>query len=1169
MALNKHISNILLRVQGDVEPAKKKLDGLVGALKAYGRIEEEATADVDIQGLDKLTLAKEALREFSREEAVKKINVDEGKALSKIEALQNKLNGLRTQDYAASVDTAGRNALEAQIADARKALQQLAKQNPKLTLDVDKKKLEADIAVAERKLAALARPRDKGRFIKVDKVAVEQQQAAVDKLYDRLRILDTQDPEVTFALKIEKAQANLNKLEARLAAMPDETDLRIKVESEVAKAQAEVLALIASIDVLTARKRKIELEVDVDKNRNLKSFGRSIEQVGALSGSLGAVFGAVSKGATNLASKVGTVTVNLGAFGVKLGPVVALILGLAGAIVASLVAALGLLATALAAATVAVAGLATAFAAALGPAIALAVAGIARFVQIFKAASALQKAQDAATRKTTEGTKALAEEENRRRDAVQAVASALRGVTAGERNLTKARKDAAKALIDANAAQDEAQREVVNSNAELKQSTVDAYDAIAQSALDARNALLSVEDARLGIQEADLAVQEAELNLKAFRNSAGLAGQAFNDLFKKSTDIASNVDVSGLASKFTGAGADDNEALKAQKLVLALRRAKLNEKQANNQLEQSEDDLTAARKRQNDFARRGINAFEPYRAALERQRESNLRLRDATAKVVELEKVGIAQSPQVLAATDSLIAANERLRQSRVDLNTVGEGGIADDLAKARQDIEKLPKGMQALVFAVVAAKPILQAFFDPAVQSIIDGMNRGVEHVKKTSPLLLLGLKGAFIGLGTAVGEVFDGIGKAASSPAALLFFISLTNAAAELTRIIGGPVFQALAGILAEVATAAMPYLISGFKRLAKFLQNMSKAAEGPGLDTFFGKAIEVLNGLWDLIKAVAGVFGAFFTATESSSVSFLAFLTNAANQLKRFVENKDNQEAIANFFRDILPLVKEVGIFLVQFVVFIARLIQILAPALTGILKVVNIALAIFNGLLGVLTPILQLVLTLGLAFFGGPGALAAGVGKALAMFAGFLGLGEIFDTTFGIVTRFTERFIAAVGEAVQAALDFFGSIPDRLFGLLDVFFNFGVSLGDMIVKALESIDFTNLGKKIANKINPFGDPFDVKESAPRTPPKPPPGAGDSLFKFFPPGSIPRLTPTPQALKNSAVALPGGGRPTTYIEKQDVILPPAPGHDQLGDPSDQAQKLADEMARRGRGR
>jgi hypothetical protein len=43
-------------------------------------------------------------------------------------------------------------------------------------------------------------------------------------------------------------------------------------------------------------------------------------------------------------------------------------------------------------------------------------------------------------------------------------------------------------------------------------------------------------------------------------------------------------------------------------------------------------------------------------------------------------------------------------------------------------------------------------------------------------------------------------------------------------------------------------------------------------------------------------------------------------------------------------------------------------------------------------------------------------------------------------------------------------------------------------------------------------------------------------------------------------------GGGPAGMTISEQNIILPPAPGHDQLGDPRHQAAMLARELRRRG---
>lgn len=813
------------------------------------------------------------------------------------------------------------------------------------------------------------------------------------------------------------ADVNVNQgnLDSTLAALNNfgvrSRDEKLNVDLDDGKALAKLAALSSAINRLDGK--KINLDVDTNK----LSLGT------ALMGKFASVLGQASDVAGKAGNSIGGVTVNMGAFGLKLSPVVGLVIALVAVIAVSLVGALALLVTALAAATAAVGALATAFVAALGPAVALAVGVVTKIVNILKILKAQKDANAAADRKTVEGAAAASAADERRRNALVAVASALRAVRATERGRDQAITAARDAIVQANRDEVSAAQDLTRASENTAMQLVAAYRAIKDSAEAARDALLDVESAQLGIQESTLAVKEAQLALAEFRKESGLAGNAFDELFKKATNVDANVDVSPALAKLVPASGSNQKdaALKLERLILNVQRAKIGEKQATDQLQDSEQALNDKRKEATKFAKEGISAFEPYTSAVRAQEDATTRLADATERSNQLEADGIANSNAVLAATDALTNANIRLKEARHNATIAAKGAGGSDAAiKAKADWDALTSSERAFGLALSKTIDFLKGFFGPAVGAILGGFTRAL----KTVPGTLNPLKAAFTNFGRIVGRVFAGFAVTLGQPEIQAGFIRLIGVAGQLAKTLGGKAFTSFFLLMLNLATATIPFLIRLVNRFVAALSGLATAS-GPGkLTGTLGKIFRSLDGVLGLIKAVGRVFLNFFSATIGPSQGFVKTLTDMANRFADFLGSKDGQEQVQKFFKDIMPLAVESLKLMGNVLVLIIRLTQILAPALTGLVATLNFLLSVINVVLGVLRPFLQIAIQIGLLF-------AVGLPKAVVAFL------SKFSLLKGLSTFLTQS-IGGTVIAIIGRLAFLADVIPRIFSRITNFF-----------------------------------------------------------------------------------------------------------------------------------
>ncbi len=436
------------------------------------------------------------------------------------------------------------------------------------------------------------------------------------------------------------------------------------------------------------------------------------------------------------------------------------------------------------------------------------------------------------------------------------------------------RKSAAGSAAAAAASEQQASaaRSLTEANRQLGLATTSAYREMADAAERASDAIRGVERAQISLERAKLGTEQARLELQKFREEAGATDRAFGAIFSKFTDVA--VDTSGLqkaianANKATGGGLDDSQELELRQKILDVRDARLREKEATDGVSDSQREASRAQQDNNRFKREGIKASEQYRGALRSVEAATL----AVAAAQRQDDVGAAQE-RALQLTGKLSKSEDRFLES---------------LKRVRKE---------------------LRGAFGPATDAVIGGMNRALLRV----PSLINPLRGAFKRLGESVGKSFDTISADLVRPETVNTFRKFVDEAAKLA----GPVTDgllALFHILLDIASAALPHLVSGTKKVSAQLKEWSVGtSNSKKLSKTIGTLVGHLKTWLGVGAAIGDVFLAFLESAAGPGRSLAESIKELAERTARWLRSAEGREQLKQFFKDAIAFTKDFAKFM----------------------------------------------------------------------------------------------------------------------------------------------------------------------------------------------------------------------------------------------------------------
>jgi phage-related protein len=848
------------------------------------------------------------------------------------------------------------------------------------------------------------------------------------------------------------AEQALNRI-ARRVIETGKTKASPRVEiTGLTEATAKLAAMQGALDAIDREKVSPEVNVQID---------RSLARLAILKAELTKVFktpaaerdvAAVASVLTGVAREAGNVGSVMEKAASPTGGLNAQFSGLLGAvkqvnpilqgmgiiILTLLIPAFLALAASLVGAIGAIGGLATALAAIAGPLILGLVAVIQRVAAVMKVRQERQAALNADTRKgaqadeqARQNAEALHNAQNTLRDAIEARKTATE-------QLRTAEQDARDGIVKAQQDQADAARN-------LGEQEAAAYTAMRDAAERARQAVLDVESARLSVSEAKLNTRQAQQDLDDFRKKAGLTAGTLDGLFKKFTNV--KADDSKLKAALRGAaatagvalGQDDELALEQK--VLAVKRARLTEKQSVEAVAQATNSLADANKNNNAFQQQGIRAFQPYVDALRRAS-------DAQKALSVVEAQGVTRNPQVVSARHALRDANQRVTEATHDLKTATDkqsGAFADQsgpMAIYLRDLAKLSTGEQKLLDLIVKAGPTLrhlgQSITDPVISAVVDGINSvhgGLDRVKSFASQL-----------GTVYGQnVRKLFADLTGDPLWARAMREFGAAALMVGRALGG-IFPDFLAIMRNIALTFLPGLVGGFRSLAGSLRGLRAGTSN--IDSMRKSAkpfLDSLSAIWGLVKAVGRALLAFVGAAAPSGNSLLGSLTKGVDTFTGFLKSAKGKNTISKFFKDTLPAVKSLVRFLVLLGAAFLQAIQFIAPAIKVVLDTFNLLLLGVNFLLGLLNKIPAPIRSLLAVFFPFGtvlrlafkplellGPLFAKIIEALpGLSKAFSGAGGVITRVFGAVFERLPRIVrSAINTVVRIASGLGGRIGSAL-------------------------------------------------------------------------------------------------------------------------------------------
>jgi hypothetical protein len=683
--------------------------------------------------------------------------------------------------------------------------------------------------------------------------------AAVTTAAEKLTQVDALSKGARLDLKIAGAEAEIERFKLLIADLTRQPQT-IEVRAQVAKALVDLERVEAKKEQLSATKAEVKVDVD----RSLPGVFASIaSSVGGLFTALGGGGGGGLGGAT------ARVSAGFISFSSAVGPLAALLGGLAVTIGVSLVGALAALVSSLALAAAGVGALGAAVGGVLVPAVALAVGTGLRLGKVFEALKAQDTATNEVGRNAAAGSQAAAA-------AADQQASAARGLSEAQRQMGIASKN--------------------------------AYREMADAAEAASDAIRGVESAQLSLDSAKLSTREATNELAQFRKEIGATGDEFAAVFDKFTDVS--VDTSGLrkaladANKAAGGPELDNtQELKLERLVLNIREARLREKEATDGVSDAITTASRAQQTDNAFKAQGIKASEGYRAALRGVESATLAVAAAQkqqgftaaqGKAIQLTQDLTDRERQLLEAIKNV---RKELRGAFGPATDAVFGGMIKALGRVPALVNPLRGAFTRLgqawgeaidAFSADLIKPRMirsfRAFTDGAAKlagPITDGMS--------------------------ALLEIFLNIGKAA-----LPFLVSGTKSVAEhlqdwargtrnsekLSKSVGklvghlktwlgvgaalGDVFLAFIGASAESGQTLAEQIKSLANNTAKWLRSDEGRAK---MKQFFADVIpfaKQLVGFFGQLIGFATRFGAVTARIVSQVVKHLGGASNAADAL-----------------------------------------------------------------------------------------------------------------------------------------------------------------------------------------------------------------------------------------------------------------------------------------------
>jgi hypothetical protein len=777
----------------------------------------------------------------------------------------------------------------------------------------------------------------------------------VEELGAELEALGAEDVEATIGVDDAEAKGKLDELRAELDRMAaEEVTATVRVDVDDAEARARLDALANESIVVHAR-------LELDSARYDAALAAKKAEAEALSIPAGGGGGGPTAPAASAASAGGGIPSEIPLIGGMSAEAAGGITAVAIPAITSLIAFLGALVASAAAAAAGLGALGLTAVAAFGPVAGLAAAAFYQITQASAASTKYASAQQevkSASSSLTDAESSLHSAQDQRRQAVEA--------------LTRAEHDAAQQIrSDQVTALDQlhaAEEGVTNANYQAR--TSEEQLTLARQA--ARRALvdeqLAAEGATLGHKDSVIALAQARRNLRDLEAQRGTPGGPTGLDIRAARQQVADAEFQVKSTRV--------DSTRAQKDLNAAEQQGV---ARNPQVVQARHDVAAAEQAQHD--------------ALGKLNEAEAANRKAQAETV-------AQSPQVISAHQRVAAATQQIADAQRQVNQASERlGYAQQKASKAYDAMQRSAG-GAIVRAGRRAMEALQSATEPILRGLARGLRALEPLLHRLSPQLQA--------LGQAMGHAFVRLLQELSRPQWVRFFRELLRNSAELTRV-GARGFILMLRIIRNIVDAGLPYLVRGLRDLNHWLAGLARGSKNVDL----GPIVHAL-GLWLKLSYQLGrVFLAFIRDAMGSGNGLVKTITRGLKAWADWMNSAGGRNRLHEFFKDTLPLAKDLFTVVGQLALAFLQLGQFLAPVLDPMVHQIGVVLGWLNKLLDLLDKIPAPVRGVfgQMLTFGGPvGVLFHHLGDAT----------HALGAAWRALTGVAKRVWGAIGDAIKAGV-----------------------------------------------------------------------------------------------------------------------------------------------------
>jgi len=319
--------------------------------------------------------------------------------------------------------------------------------------------------------------------------------------------------------------------------------------------------------------------------------------------------------------------------------------------------------------------------------------------------------------------------------------------------------------------------------------------------------------------------------------------------------------------------------------ALDMREAELAVRDAQAAIEDMHDRVGDLTKEQADGAKKGVEGSDQVQAALERQRQAQKDIEQATLRLADAQ----------YALRDGMAAS---------------AGGV-DKFAQA---MAKLSPNGRALINTLIALKPQ----FDELKKSVQDRFLDGINLSFKDLATRWLPVLGPVLGsLAGKFNSLLKTIFTAAGRPQFIADIVEGMAGFGQFVERIGKSL-DPMIGAFGKLSRASLPFLgelgdmIGGL--VEKFSKWIESADKSGALTQFMKDAAQALRDIWDIGGLTIAVLGDFveilFPQSKSNSTTFLAGVKAVLDDLHEWLADPTNQEKVRDWIEKIEGFVDKVA-------------------------------------------------------------------------------------------------------------------------------------------------------------------------------------------------------------------------------------------------------------------